>query len=127
MSEQATLNAQAELVEPSTNGASPSEARMNVRDLADGQTVAAVFAVRERERRQKRDGGEWLRLVVGDRTGTLEAVAWDGVDECFGATAPGTVVHITGRFGVHPKYGSKITIDAVRPAEPDEYRTDELA
>jgi 3'-5' exoribonuclease len=127
MSEQATLNAQSELVEPPANGDRPSTARINVRDLADGQPVAAVFAVRERERRQKRDGGEWLRLVVGDRTGTLEAVAWEGVDECFDVAAPGTALHITGRFGVHPKYGSKITIDAVRPAKPDEYRTDELA
>jgi 3'-5' exoribonuclease len=111
-----------------SSGDAPSgAARAWVRDLVDGQVVEGVFAVRERELRQRRNGGQWLRLVVGDRSGTLEAVAWDGVEEAFEAAAPGSAVHIRGRFGVHTQYGPKITVDAVRSARPDEFDDGELA
>ena len=98
-----------------------------VRELADGQRVDGIFAVRERERRSKRDGGEWLRLLVGDRTGTVEAVAWDGVDELFEAAAPGTAVRIAGRFNVHARYGPKVTIETMRAAAAAEFAAADLA
>jgi 3'-5' exoribonuclease len=104
-----------------------SNGRRSVSDLADGDAVSGVFAVRERELRQRRDGGEWLRLVISDRTGSMEAVAWDGVGECFEAAQPGTVVQLSGRFGVHPRYGPKVTIEAIRPAREGEYHPGEIA
>ncbi len=101
--------------------------RQYIGDLADGDPVTGIFAVRERNLRQKRSGEDFLRLVVSDRTGTAEAVAWDGVAECFEAAEPGGAVLIEGRFSVHPQYGSKITIGSIRPARPDEFSTDEIA
>jgi 3'-5' exoribonuclease len=98
-----------------------------VRDLADGEAVSGPFAVRERELRQRRDGSDYLRLVISDRTGSMEAVAWDGVTECFEAASPGTVVQVRGRFSIHPRYGPKVTLDALRPAREGEYDPDELA
>jgi 3'-5' exoribonuclease len=104
-----------------------SNGRRSVRDLADGETMSGVFAIREREMRPRRDGGEWLRLVVSDRTGSMEAVAWEDVAERFDCARPGSVVHISGRFGVHPRYGPKVTIDAIRPANEGEYDPGEIA
>ena len=101
--------------------------RTFVRELADGQQVAAAFAVRERERRSRKNGDDFVRLVVADRTGTAEAVAWDGVEECFERAAPGSVVFIEGRFSVHERFGAKITVKSIREARPDEYSSDELA
>jgi 3'-5' exoribonuclease len=98
-----------------------------VRELSDGDAVSGTFAIRERELRQRRDGGEWLRLVISDRTGSMEAVAWDGVGECFESARPGTVVKLRGRFGVHPKYGPKVTIEELRPARDGEYDPGEIA
>jgi 3'-5' exoribonuclease len=98
-----------------------------VRELSDGDAVSGTFAIRERELRQRRDGGEWLRLVISDRTGSMEAVAWDGVGECFESARPGTVVKLRGRFGVHPKYGPKVTIEELRPARDGEYEPGEIA
>jgi 3'-5' exoribonuclease len=131
MAEQFTLGQPTPVTRANGNGSAPAPAsgaaRASVRDLADGQSVKSVFAVRERERRQKRDGGEWLRLVLADRTGSVEAVAWDGIDDCFDAAAPGGVVFVAGRFSVHARYGPKITIDAIRPARDGEYEPDDLA
>src|SRR5215213_3319478 len=107
MSDQVSLTEQPLLAGAAENGASrangASAERAWVRDLADGQAIEGIFGVRERELRQRRNGGEWLRLIVCDRSGAVEAVAWDEVAECFDAAAPGAAVHITGRFGVHPQ------------------------
>jgi 3'-5' exoribonuclease len=129
MSEQASFSQQPALIEGSTNGGGPSGSaeRAWVRDLADGQLVEAVFAVRERELRQRRNGGQWLRLSVCDRSGTVEAVIWEGVDESFEVAAPGSAVHINGRFGVHPQYGAKITVETIRRARPEEFAGADLA
>ncbi len=101
--------------------------RTFIRELGEGDAVGAVFAVRERERRTRRSGEDFIRLIVCDRTGSVEAVAWDDVDEIFECCAPGAVVHIEGKFSIHPQYGSKITIRSIRAADPGEYQHDDLA
>jgi 3'-5' exoribonuclease len=110
-----------------TNGNGDGAAGPRLRELADGQAVEGVFAVRERELRQKRSGEDWLRLVLADSTGTVPAVAWDGVSECFEAAPPGSIVRIAGRFSVHQQYGKQIKLESVRPARPDEYDAEALA
>ena len=129
MSKQASLSEQPLLSEGAINGASPAGGaeRPWVRELVDGQVVDAVFGVRERELRQRRNGGQWLRLAVCDRSGTVEAVVWEGVEESFEIAVPGSAVHLNGRFGVHPQYGPKITVEAIRAALPDEFEGSELA
>lgn len=128
MSEQVAIEALQALTElPADAPAEPRAGRVYVRELAEGEEVAAAFAVRERERRSRKNGDDFVRLVVADRTGTVEAVAWEDVDECFECSAPGCVVYIEGSFSIHPRYGSKITIRRIRPARDDEYAHEELA
>jgi len=131
MSQQASLTEQPAPQHVAENGASRENGhapeRAWVRDLADGQQVTGVFGVRERELRQRRNGDDWLRLMVCDSSGVVEAVAWDGVADCFDVAAPGSAVHITGRFAVHSQYGPKITIEAIRAARDGEYAPDDLA
>jgi len=125
LTEQPAVGAAAESVVSRENGDAPERAR--VRDLADGQTIAGIFGVRQRELRQRRNGGEWLRLIVCDSTGAVEAVAWEDVAECFEIAEPGAAVHITGRFAVHSQYGPKITIETIRTARDGEYEPSDLA
>jgi 3'-5' exoribonuclease len=107
--------------EPSTNG------RQTIAGLGDGDPVEGVFAVRERERRSRRDGEDWARLVLADRTGSVPAIAWDAVDECLDVAAPGAAVHLTGHYSVHPRYGAQVKVETIRAAVPGEYAEDELA
>jgi 3'-5' exoribonuclease len=127
MSEQVKLTEQQPLNGASVNGDAGSLERVWVRELADGQAVEGVFAVRERELRQRRNGGEWLRLVVCDRSGSIEAVVWEAVQDAYEVAAPGAAVHIRGRFAVHPQYGPKITIEELRAADPAEFDATDLA
>jgi 3'-5' exoribonuclease len=96
-------------------------AKLYVRDLTDGQSVDSVFAVRERARRQKKNGDSFLKLQLGDVTGTVEAVIWDGVDELFECCPPGGIVRVVGNFSVDQRYGSSLTVRSLRAAEPGEY------
>jgi 3'-5' exoribonuclease len=98
-----------------------------LREMADGEQVAGAFVVRERERRQKRNGEDFLRVVLADKTGAVPAIAWDGVAECFELCAPGSIVMVRGSFAIHPQFGRQIKLVAVRAAGPGEYDADQLA
>ena len=76
--------------------------------------------MRERELRTKRDGSEFLRLTLGDRTGSVAAVIWDGVADLSAVCENGAAVHVQGRYAVHPRYGAQIAIRSLRAARADE-------
>ncbi len=94
---------------------------MLLRDLIDGSDVDLVLVVREAECRARRDGAEYLKVVVGDRTGQVAAVAWDGVQAARAVCAPGAIVRVAGRYGVHQRYGTQIVIRAIGAPEPGSY------
>jgi 3'-5' exoribonuclease len=131
MSEQVSLTEQAAIAGAPESVASRENGhaaeRAWVRDLADGQAIVGVFGVRQRELRQRRNGGDWLRLIVCDSSGAVEAVAWEEVAELFEIAEPGSAVHITGRFAVHSQYGPKITIETIRAARDTEFEPSDLA
>jgi 3'-5' exoribonuclease len=107
------------------NGPKATDQRV-LREFADGDKVMAVFVVRERERRQKKNGDDFLRLVLADRTGSVPAIAWDRVAEGFEICTPGAIVMVGGRFSLHPQFGRQIKLSSVRMAEPGEYDPEEL-
>jgi 3'-5' exoribonuclease len=96
-------------------------------ELSDGENFSGVFVVRERELRQKKSGEDFLKLLLGDRSGTVAAIAWDRVAESFEACSPGSVVIITGRFTVHPQFGKQIKLATARAAESHEYSEEDMA
>jgi 3'-5' exoribonuclease len=97
-----------------------------LREMSDGDQVTGAFVVRERERRQKRNGEDFLRVVLADKTGTVPAIAWDAVAESFECCAPGSIVMVRGSFAIHPQFGRQIKLAAVRPAGPGEYDAEQL-
>jgi 3'-5' exoribonuclease len=99
---------------------------MLVRELCDGQEIDQVLLVREREVRTKRDGAQFLRLTLGDRTGAVSAMIWEGVAELLELCCAGACVHVTGRYVVHPRYGAQLNVGALRAAQPHEYDAAEL-
>jgi 3'-5' exoribonuclease len=101
--------------------------RVALRDLEDGQRVRGVYAVRERELRRKRNGEPWLRMSVGDSSGTAEAVCWEEAEVRFALCNAGSPVFVTGVFEMSERWGAKIKIADLREAEEGEYEADELA
>ena len=103
-----------------------SGAKEFVRDLMDGQTVDSVFLVREHLRRQKKNGEPFLKLQLGDVTGAVEAVVWDGVEDAAEVAATARVVRVGGHFGVDGRYGACLTVRSLRAAGEDEYDLSDL-
>jgi 3'-5' exoribonuclease len=99
---------------------------MQVREFADGIEVAQALLVREVEVRGRRDGGEYLKLTLGDRTGSVPAVIWDGVAQARELCVAGAIVFVTGRYGVHARYGPQLSVQSLRPARDGEFVRDEL-
>src|ERR1700759_1253356 len=102
-------------------------ARVSIRDLEDGQRVRGAYAVRGRELRRKKNGEPWLRMTVGDATGTTEAVCWDEAEIRYALCGTGTPGHGSGIFETSERWGSKIKIAELRAAEDGEYEVGALA
>src|SRR3954452_14868065 len=102
-------------------------ARVPLSGLEDGQRVGGVYAVRERELRRKRNGEPWLRLSLGDASGSCEAISWEDAEALYAVAAPGTPVFVRGQFEVSDRWGSKIKLTGLREGTPDEYDQDDLA
>jgi 3'-5' exoribonuclease len=100
--------------------------RVLLRDLREPCDVEQVVLVREAELRRRRDGGEYLKLTLGDRTGTIAAVAWDGAAEIAPHARAGSVVWVCGRFAVHQRYGPQLVVASVRPARDGEFATGDV-
>jgi 3'-5' exoribonuclease len=110
-----------------SNGAGAAAGRPAVRELAAGQRVEGVFGVRQRDLRHKRNGEAWLRLLLCDSTGTVEAVSWEEPEARYALAEPGSALHVTGTFEVSERWGSKIKLAGARAADPSEYDPADLA
>jgi 3'-5' exoribonuclease len=97
-----------------------------VRDLIDGQELDQVLLVRRAEARTKRDGAEFLKLALGDRTGQLTAMVWDRVADLRELCRPGQAVHVCGRYEIHPRWGAQVALREVRVPAPGSFTLDDL-
>src|SRR3984893_17589572 len=86
--------------------------------LAD-QNVTSYFLVCEKEIRATREGKSYLRLELGDRTGTIEARMWDGFERDAASFNRDDFVKVQARV---ESYRNKlqVAIDKIRRAEEDE-------
>jgi 3'-5' exoribonuclease len=94
---------------------------MLVRDLQDGQDLDQVLLVRAAQLRPRRDGGAFLRLSLGDRTGQVVALVWDGAAGLEELCRPGAPVRVVGRYECHPRWGRQIDVHALAPPKPGSY------
>jgi 3'-5' exoribonuclease len=99
---------------------------MLLNELTDGAEIDQVLLVREIERRQRRDGGDYLRLQLGDRTGAVACVVWEELAQVEELARPGAAVHVSGRYTVHPRFGPQINMRGLRAASPDSFDPAEL-
>ncbi|MBV9197463.1 MAG: HD domain-containing protein [Solirubrobacterales bacterium] len=99
---------------------------MQVRQFSDGCEVAQALVVREAELRRRRDGGAYLRLQLGDATGSVSAVIGEDVGRAQELCGVGEVVFVRGRCAGDASRGAEVIIDAVRAAAEGEYRQGDL-
>jgi 3'-5' exoribonuclease len=99
---------------------------MFVREFQDGCQIGQALLVRDAELRRKRDGSEFLKLMLGDRTGTVPAVMWEGADQAAELCRVGEVVYVNARYSVHARFGPQLSIAALRAPAEHEYELEAL-
>ncbi|HWX52247.1 MAG TPA: HD domain-containing protein [Solirubrobacteraceae bacterium] len=99
---------------------------MLLNELTDGMEVDQVLLVRESERRQRRDGGDYLRLALGDRTGAVVCMVWEELGEVEELARAGAAVRVSGRYTVHPRFGPQINLRGLEDAGPGTYSPEDL-
>ncbi len=99
---------------------------MLLNELTDGMEIDQVLLVREAERRQRRDGGEYLRLQLGDRTGAVACMVWEELVETEELARAGAPVHVSGRYTVHPRFGPQINLRGLESPAPGTFDLKDL-
>ncbi len=100
---------------------------MKVSELSDGMEIDQVLLVREVERRRRRDGGDYLRLQLGDRTGAVSTMVWEELARGARAwLAPGSRCRCAGRYNRHPRFGPQINLRGLSTPAPGSYALEDL-
>ena len=90
-----------------------------VADLIEGEPVTSFFLLKQVQVRQRRSGDSYLSLVLGDRTGEMAAVMWEGVEEAGKELTEGDIVKVQGLLGTYQRE-RQLTVTRLRKAMPEE-------
>jgi 3'-5' exoribonuclease len=99
---------------------------MLVCELSDGTDVDQVLLVRTVERRTRRDGGDYLRVELADRSGSVISMVWEEIGEVERLARPGTPVRVCGRYALHPRFGPQINLRSLSEAQEGSFSLDDL-
>ncbi len=61
-----------------------------------GDPVNDIFVLSEKNIAQKKDGSDYLNVLLSDKTGKIKGVVWDNVDKISAGKNPGDFVHVKG-------------------------------
>jgi 3'-5' exoribonuclease len=98
-----------------------------VRDLSLGDQVLGFFLVKHKDLEWFRDRtrGQFLTLVLMDRTGEILGRVWEQAPELAETFAEGDVVKVQGEVGEY-RDRQQIIIERLRPARPEEYMQEDF-
>jgi len=72
-----------------------------ISELQPNQAVTGTFLVHSKEVRQKKSGDPYLSLLVGDRTGELDAKMWDNVADVMDTFQRDDYVRVKGLLNIY--------------------------
>jgi 3'-5' exoribonuclease len=90
-----------------------------VTDLGTEQTITTFFLVHEKEIRNTREGKQYLRLELGDRSGTIEARMWDQFEAIAKEFGRDDFVKVQARVEIY-RNRPQLSLQQVRRAKPEE-------
>ncbi len=90
-----------------------------VTDLGSEQVITTFFLVHEKEIRNTRDGKSYLRLELGDRSGTIEARMWELFEPIARDINRDDFVKVQARVEIY-RNRPQLALQQVRRAKPEE-------
>jgi 3'-5' exoribonuclease len=90
-----------------------------ITDLNSEQNITSYFLVCEKELRSTREGKAYLRLELGDRSGTIEARMWDQFESVVKDINRDDFVKVQARVEIY-RNRPQLSVQQVRLAKPEE-------
>ena len=90
-----------------------------VSDLKPNQVFSSIFLVHVKDVRQKKSGDPYLSLLLGDRTGEVEAKMWDNVADVMGTFDRDDFVKVKGLLQIFQNRPQLTIHKMVRVLETD--------
>jgi 3'-5' exoribonuclease len=90
-----------------------------VSDLNSEQNLTTFLLVCEKEIRSTKEGKPYLRLELGDRSGTIEARMWDQIEAVTREVEREDIVKIQGRVEIY-RGKPQLSVQQMRKAKPEE-------
>jgi len=90
-----------------------------VTDLGSEQNITTFFLVHEKEIRNTREGKPYLRLELGDRSGTIEARMWDQFEAAAKDVNRDDFVKVHARVEIY-RNKPQLSLQQLRRAKPEE-------
>ncbi|MGB6683718.1 MAG: OB-fold nucleic acid binding domain-containing protein [Candidatus Acidiferrum sp.] len=88
-------------------------------DLLTEQSITSFFLVHEKEIRNTREGKAYLRLELGDRSGTIEARMWDQFENAAKDVSRDDFVKVQARVEIY-RNKPQLSLQNLRRAKPEE-------
>jgi 3'-5' exoribonuclease len=90
-----------------------------VSDLTSEQNITTFLLVCEKEIRSTKEGKPYLRLELGDRTGTIESRMWDQIEVVAREVDREDIVKVQGRVEIY-RGKPQFSVQQMRKAKPEE-------
>ena len=86
----------------------------------ENQAVTAFFAVRSKQLRSRKDGGQYMAVTLGDRTGQIESRMWENFAEAAPGFETGDVVKVRAEVS---RFNDRLqlNLEKLRRATADEF------
>jgi 3'-5' exoribonuclease len=90
-----------------------------VKDLTADRVITGFFLVHEKEVRNTNTGKPYLRMELGDRSGTVEARMWEQFEDCAKAVNRDDFIKVQARVEIY-RNKTQLSLQQFRLAKPDE-------
>jgi len=90
-----------------------------VSDLTSEQSITTFLLVCEKELRSTKEGKPYLRLELGDKTGTIESRMWDQIEAASREVEREDIVKVQGRVEIY-RGKPQFSVQQMRKAKPEE-------
>ena len=99
--------------------------RQYIKDLKVGDRVASVYLLKKKDLQKTKDNKPYLRLILADKTGSIEGVMWENAESADANIDNGMAVSVKGAVNSY-KENIQLKVDEARPAEPENFRMEDL-
>jgi len=96
-----------------------------LREIKPGTAVDDVFYVTRRDIKERRDGAPFLTFQFQDRSGTVNGIMWDGVEDALKCLESSGFYRVQGRLGDY-QGKPQLTVSAIYPAATEEVKRDDF-